>query len=132
MNIKKKKGRQQKKTAAFFYNLFVLCIDIIQNRIYIINIRQERQPARSKIMTMMKAKINLTNYNNHKMGWTETATNIFFDENKVHFDTVLTTFGDIVTREFEQVESIKDYENSIYIYARNTLNNDKYRIVIYK
>lgn len=83
-------------------------------------------------MTMMKAKINLTNYSNHKMGWTETATNIFFDENKVHFDTVLTTFGDIVTREFEQVESIKDYGNSIYIYARNKLNNDKYRIVIYK
>ena len=83
-------------------------------------------------MTMMKAKINLTNYNNHKMDWTENATNIFFDENKVHFDTVVTTFGDIATREFEQVESIKDYGNSIYIYARNTLNDDKYRIVIYK
>ena len=83
-------------------------------------------------MTMMKAKINLTNYNNHKMGWTENATNIFFDENKVSFDTIITTFGDIVTREFEQVESIKDYGNSIYIYARNTLNDDKYRIIIYK
>jgi putative DNA-invertase from lambdoid prophage Rac len=44
----------------------------------------------------------------------------------------ITSFGDIVTREFEQVESIKDYGNSIYIYARNTLNDDKYRIVIYK
>ena len=114
------------------YNFFGNCIDTKQKRVYIITIRQERQPARSKTMTMMKAKINLTNYNNHKMGWTETATNIFFDENKVHFDTVVTTFGDIVTREFEQVESIKDYGNSIYIYARNTLNDDKYRIVIYK
>ena len=83
-------------------------------------------------MTMIKAKINLTNYNNHKMGWTENAKNIFFDENKVPFDTIITTFGDIVTREFEQVESIKDYGNSIYIYARNTLNDDKYRIIIYK
>ena len=126
------KKRESRKKTAVFYNSFDLCIDIKQNRVYIITIRQERQPARSKIMTMMKAKINLTNYNNHKMGWTETATNIFFDENKVHFDTVVTTFGDIVTREFEQVESIKDYGNSIYIYARNTLNDDKYRIVIYK
>lgn len=83
-------------------------------------------------MTMMKAKINLTNYNNNKMGWTENATNIFFDENKVSFDTIITTFGDIATREFEQVESIKDYGNSIYIYARNVLNDDKYRIIIYK
>lgn len=83
-------------------------------------------------MTMMKAKINLTNYNNYKMGWTETATNIFFNENKVSFDTIVTTFGDIETREFEQVESIKDYGNSIYIYARNVLNDDKYRIIIYK
>ena len=27
-------------------------------------------------MIMMKAKINLTNYNNHKIGWSETATDI--------------------------------------------------------
>lgn len=82
-------------------------------------------------MTMMKAKISLTNYNNHKMGWTETATNVFFDENKVSFDSIV-TIGDIETREFEQVESVKDYGNSVYIYARNARNDDKYRIIIYK
>lgn len=83
-------------------------------------------------MTMTNAKINLTNYDNNKMGWTETASNLFFDENKVSFDTVVSTFGDVITREFNKVESIKDYGNSIYIYARNTLNNDKYRIIVYK
>ena len=83
-------------------------------------------------MTMTNAKINLTNYDNNKMGWIENASNLFFDENKVSFDTVVSTFGDVITREFNQVESIKDYGKSIYIYARNTLNNDKFRIIIYK
>lgn len=83
-------------------------------------------------MTMTNAKINLTNYNNNKMGWTENAKNIFFDENKVSFETIISTFGDVTTREFNQVESVKDYGKAIYIYAKNILNGDKFRIIIYK
>lgn len=83
-------------------------------------------------MTMTNAKINLVNYSNNKLGWTENATNIFFDENKVSFDVIISTFGDVTTREFDQIESITDYGKSVYIYARNTENNNKYRIVIYK
>ena len=40
----------------FFYNFFVKCIDKIQNRVYIIIIRQERKPARSK--KMMITEVN--------------------------------------------------------------------------
>ena len=42
-----------------FYTLFyVICIDKKQKRVYIILIRQEREPARSKIMTTYNTLLN--------------------------------------------------------------------------
>ena len=45
-----------KKNCCFFYNFFVSCIDTVQKMLYIITIRQERQPARSK--KMMITEVN--------------------------------------------------------------------------
>ena len=44
-----------KKTAVFLY-FFCFCIDTKQKRVYIIIIRQEREPARSKIMRITMTK----------------------------------------------------------------------------
>lgn len=83
-------------------------------------------------MTIQSSKVNLVNYNNGKLGFTVNAENISFDDNSVSFDHVVSVYGEKVRKEFDQVESVKDYGKSIYIYARDVVTNDKFRIVIYK
>lgn len=83
-------------------------------------------------MTIQSSKVNLVNYNNGKLGFTVNAENISFDDNSVSFDHVVSVYGEKVRKEFDQVESVKDYGKSIYIYARDVYTNDKFRIVIYK
>ena len=71
----------------------------------------------------------------NRLGYTENFVSIDFNgkelsysvENKCKNGRV-----DIIKHEFDNVESVKEYDNAIYIYAKGAYDGEKHQIVFYK
>lgn len=78
----------------------------------------------------VSGKIRNVIMDRNRLGYMETASAMSLDEEEFSY-TVKDKINSI-TAEYNEIESVKEYDNAIYIYAHDAYNGKKHQIVLFK